>query len=353
MSEGLRVHGGVDERELASLGIRREQLLDLSVNVHPWGPHPDVVAAIARAPLTAYPQPRAAAACAALARSCGVDEARVIVGHGSTELLWSAVALLRGSTRPLLSVGPTFSEPLTAARAHAVPHVEFRMQPHALAPLDLATLLRAIADHDAAAVYLCQPNNPDGSCLPAAAVRELCAAQPTRLFILDQAFLSLSHHHAEAALVFPDNTIVVRSLTKEHALPGLRIGYALAAPSWIERLHAQRPSWMVSTLAEAAISAACEQPAYVRDVRERLLACAAALAAGCAALGLTVIPSQTPFFLIEVPDADALRTRLLRRHGIVVRSCSSFGLPRHIRIAGCEAEDRPRVLAALRAELCS
>ena len=349
MSE--RVHGGVLDAELSALGLARAALLDLSVNVNPWGPHPDVVRAVRDAALATYPQPGAAEARAALAHACDVEPARIAVGHGSTELLWAAVSLLRGAG-PLLIAGPTFSEPLLGARAHGVPVIELRA--HAEADfrfqLDLAQLSEALDASDAAGVYLCQPNNPDGSALPALRVRELCAAHPARLFLIDQAFLALSERHADAAVRFPDNALLVRSLTKEHALPGLRVGYALGAPALIARLDAQRPSWMVSNLAQAAVVAACGQGAYVADVRRRLLTGRAELAAGCRALGLTTFEGVAPYFLLRAADADALRQRLLARHAIAVRSCRSFGLPGWVRIAGCGPAERARLLEALRAE---
>jgi histidinol-phosphate/aromatic aminotransferase/cobyric acid decarboxylase-like protein len=352
MSQPERVHGGVSDAELARLGLARSELLDLSVNVNPAGPAPAVMHAIHAAAIDRYPQPWAAGARAALAESLSVDSARLVIGHGSTELLWSAVSLLRESGRSLLVVGPTFSEPALAARAHGVPCLEFRRSLPDFA-LDLAELSRTITACDAAGVYLCQPNNPDGGALRASLLRELCLEHPTRLFLLDQAFLSLSTRYTDAAVSFPDHVLVVRSLTKEHALAGLRVGYALGAPTLLERLNEHRPSWMVSTLAEAAVVAACAEPTYVAQVRERLLSDKAALAVGCAALGLEVVPSTTHYFLIRVPDADALRQRLLARHGVAVRSGSSFGLPEHIRICGCDAAQRERALAALRVELTS
>lgn len=350
MSEPTRIHGGLDARELARLRLDPARVLDLSVNVNPLGPHPAVREAVQRASLHVYPQPWAAGARGALARSCDVAPEQIIVGHGSTELIWSAVSLLACDPRPLLVVGPTFSEPALAARAFGVACVELRSFVEPSFDLDLNQLASAITQHDAQAVYLCQPNNPDGGCVPAARLRELCAAEPERLFLIDQAFLSLSTRHSELALRFPDNVLLVRSLTKEHALPGLRVGYALGAARLIERLDARRPSWMVSGLAEAAIIAACEQQAYVAQVRDYLLDSRQITAQACAGLGWQVVPSTTSYFMMRVGDADAFRARLLSRHAIAVRSCSSFGLPEYVRIAACGPEQRAQLMAALRAE---
>jgi histidinol-phosphate/aromatic aminotransferase/cobyric acid decarboxylase-like protein len=343
-----RVHGGVDASELARYGVAPAELLDLSVNVNPWGPHPQVVAAIQRAPLTCYPQPSAAEARAALATSCARSVEEVLVGHGSAELLWAAVRALAHTRRPLVIVRPTFSEPEHAAAASGMPVVALQAQRF---QIDLDQLSRTIRSCAAAGVYLCQPNNPDGAALPAEQLAALFAAHPECTFILDQAFLSLSTRHQDAVLHYGENVLAIRSLTKDHALPGVRAGYALASPAWIARLAAQRPSWMVSTLADAAIREACRHGDYVRDVRERLLRAKAELAGACRALGLEVSDSASHFFVLRVGDADALRERLLQRHAIAVRSCSSFGLPEYIRVAGCEEPARTRFVRALRAEL--
>jgi histidinol-phosphate/aromatic aminotransferase/cobyric acid decarboxylase-like protein len=309
-----------------------------------------VAEAIQRASVSMYPQPWAAGARAALARVCDVEPEQLIVGHGSTELIWSAVALLANDPRPLLVAGPTFSEPALAARAFGVPCVELRSQAETEFAPDLNQLARAIEQHDAQAVYLCQPNNPDGGCVPAARLRELCAAEPSRLFLIDQAFLSLSSRHSDLALRFPANTLLVRSLTKEHALPGLRVGYALGAASLIDRINTRRPSWMVSSLAEAAIIEACAHQDYVAHVRALLLESRHALSNTCRELGFSVVPSATSYFLLRVGDGESFRARLLARHAIAVRSCSSFGLAQYVRVAACLPEQRPRLMAALRAE---
>ena len=350
MSDPVRIHGGLDAGELERFGLDPASVLDLSVNVNPLGPHPAVASAIQRASVRVYPQPWAAGARAALARMCEVAPQQLAVGHGSTELIWTTVSLLTNDPRPLLVAGPTFSEPALAARAFGVACVELRSRAEDGFALDLGQLARAIQQHDPQAVYLCQPNNPDGSCVPAAQLCELCAAEPMRLFLIDQAFLSLSTRHSDLAQRFPDNVLLVRSMTKEHALPGLRVGYALGAASLIERIHARRPSWMVSSLAEAAIIEACAQQDYVAQVRTFLLENRQALADSCVALGFHVVPSSTSYFMMRVTDGDAFRTKLLGRHGIAVRSCRSFGLTDYVRIAACGPEQRLRLMAALRVE---
>jgi histidinol-phosphate/aromatic aminotransferase/cobyric acid decarboxylase-like protein len=346
LADSTRVHGGLDPRELARLGIERAAVLDLSVNINPWGPHPEVLRAARAADLAVYPPLTAAEAVRAVARQCALPEEHVLIGHGSTELLWAAVGALCGE-RPLLVARPTFSEPELAARALGLRVVALEQR----FGLDLAALSRALDAHDVGAAYLCQPNNPDGSALPARELAAFFAAHPARSFLLDQAFLSLSERHAEAEQRFGDNVLVIRSLTKDHALPGLRIGYAFGAPELVARVAARRPSWMVSAPAQAAIVACCAHAGYVDEVRERLLRQRRALSSACRARGLWVSDSVTHFVLLRVGDADGLRERLLRRHAIAVRSASSFGLPEHIRVAACDDAGCSQLMAALDREL--
>lgn len=345
------VHGGVDAAELQRLGVDAGSVLDLSVNVNPLGPHPAVVEAVqraARSALAEYPDRHASAARRALARSIDCEPERIALGHGSVELLWALVASLRRERRPLLIAGPTFGEPEAAARACDLPYVQLNLAGADLAP-DAARLAAAIEAHAPCAVYLCQPNNPTGRALGSSELQALIESQARATFILDQAFLSLSSEHAQLGLRLDrkPNVVLVRSLTKDHALAGLRAGYVLAAPEWIARIEAQRPAWTVSSLAQAAVIAAAEHPEHVVRAREFLLDARQQLTAALADHGFAALPSTTHFFLLHVGDADALRERLLVHHRVLVRSCRSFGLPEHVRIAAGDAGARAHLLSAL------
>jgi len=346
-----RVHGGVDPTELQRLGLNAESVLDLSVNVNPLGPHPAVVEAVqraARSALADYPDRLATTARQALARALDCEPERIALGHGSVELLWALVSGLRREQRPLLIAGPTFGEPEAAARAHDVPCVQLNASDPHFTP-DAARLAAAIGAHAPCAVYLCQPNNPTGRALGSSELQALIESHPRVAFILDQAFLSLSSEHAQLGLRLDrkPNVVLVRSLTKDHALAGLRVGYALASPEWIERIEAQRPPWSVSSLAQAAVIAAAQHPEHVAQAREFLLDARQQLTAALAQHGFAALPSTTHFFLLRVADADALRERMLVRQRVLLRSCRSFGLPQHVRIAAGDESARARLLQAL------
>lgn len=351
--DDLPVHGDHDVAELERLGIAPESLIDASVNVSPFGPHPDVVAAVRSAPLDAYPDRRSLEARRALAASLGLDAERVVLGHGAAELLFTSVLAYGRGGGPLLVVGPTFSEPTYAARALGVRVVVVDMTESASFAVERDAIASAIERQRPASVYVCHPNNPSGLAMPTSELASLVRGYPEVTFLVDQAFLSLSTMHADVHVPFPDNAIVIRSLTKDHALPGLRVAYAIASPESVRCIERSRPSWCISSAAQAAVREAVRHPDHVARAREAMLGFRAALAADLGALGVPVVPSKTAYLLARTGAADALRSRLLQKHHVLVRSAASFGLPNHIRLAGVDDVRRARLVEAIRAELGS
>jgi histidinol-phosphate/aromatic aminotransferase/cobyric acid decarboxylase-like protein len=138
----------------------------------------------------------------------------------------------------------------------------------------------------------------------------------------------------------------LRSLTKAHGLAGLRLGYALGAPEVIAALRAVQPPWSVNALAQAAGLAALRDERHLRDSLTRLKEAKVALVEQLQAARFAPVPSAVPFFLIPVGDAALVRSVLLRR-GILVRDCTSFGLPDYIRVSARRPEENARLVAAL------
>jgi histidinol-phosphate aminotransferase len=347
-------HGGLPRQELLHLGIDPASVLDLSTSLSPLPAHPDVVRAVRECDVHSYPDPHCFEVKAAIANAMRLDPGSLVIGHGSVELLWSLVRVLAESDepgKPLLTVSPTFSEPETAAQALGIAVARVEMRQEAGFVLDVARITAAIARTRPFAVYLCQPNNPTGAALTGARLSELIASHPSVPFIVDEAFLSLSTRYEDVQLPLPINAIRVRSLTKDHGLAGLRVGYAVCARELAELVEAQRPPWMISAPAQAAIIATMANLDHVTVVRQQLLAHKAALVAELHALDIATLPSETTFFLARVHDADALRDFLLREHGVLLRSGSTFGLPHYIRLPACLPPARARLIAALRAAL--
>lgn len=346
-----RVHGGADPAELRRLGLDPARVLDLSVNTNPYGPCPEVLAAIAAAPVDRYPDPSGRDTREAMAAALDVAPDAIALGNGAADLLWTLARALPRGDRPALIVEPTFSELRAALAAAGAPAIEWRARPEDDFAIDLDAIAAAARASRAALVYLCTPNTPTGVTAPAPAIAAWAAALGDVHVILDQSFLSLSDRAGDAAVAMPPNVTRVRSLTKDHAIPGVRVGYLLAAPVITARVEAHRPAWTTGGHALAAARAACAAIDFVADSRRRVLADRARLDASLRRLGLAPVPSSTGFVLVPVGDAAALRHRLLTCRHVLVRDCASFGLPGFVRIAARPPGDQARLVAALEEEL--
>jgi histidinol-phosphate aminotransferase len=344
--DGARIHGGLNLAELQSLGLAPAAILDFSVNVNPYGPTAYMRAAIRNAVIERYPDPHAVEARGALAAAWQVDPERVVLGAGAAELLWAVTRATVGPGDRVVLAGPTFSEARFAAMAAGATVQEVWASRDTFRP-DPERLHRAIVATEARLVYLCTPNNPTGQSWPMEQTIGLVNACTQVLFIIDESFLSLSEQHADAFEQLPDNVVRIRSLTKDHAIPGVRVGAAIATPLLVRKIEATRPAWSTGAIIQAAATAAAAEQRFVAESRSRLLEDRAALSEGLRTIGLAPLPSQTMFVLVPVGDATALRARLLANDKILVRDCSSFGLPGYMRIAARSAPDRVRLLSAL------
>ena len=255
--------------------------------------------------------------------------------------------------RPTLAcvVHPSFTEPEVALR-------DARVAVHrVILKSDNGYALRPeLIPDEADLVVVGNPTNPTSVLHPAATLRRL--ARPGRVLLVDEAFMDAVPGETEslAAAAHIPGLIVLRSLTKTWALPGLRAGYALAEPTLLRRLSANRPQWPVGTLVLEAVTA-CAQPLAVAEAELAAAELAQhrdALAAELAALpGIGVhLPAAAPFLLLRVRAGERIRAGLKSR-GIAVRRADTFpGLTEdHLRVAVRPPDRAAPLLAALRAEL--
>lgn len=345
-----RVHGGLHDAELEVLGLAADDVLDFSSSTNPYGPAPRVLRALQEAAIGRYPDSSGRRARQVLSASVGVAPDELVLGNGAADLLWSLARAWLAPGRRVLIVEPTFSEFRAAVRAIGAEAHEWRSQPSDGFRVDLDAISERVRATGASALYLCSPNTPTGSSLPAHEIAEFARRHRELWIVLDQSFLSLSERHGDAAVHLPDNVACVRSLTKDHGIPGVRVGYVLAAPALCDAIEAGRPAWTTSAFAQAAAIACSECSEFVRESRERILADRRALERALEELGVPCFPSVTAFVLARVPEVARLRARLLERHHIVVRDCASFGLDGFLRLGAKPPPARQRLIAALTAE---
>jgi histidinol-phosphate/aromatic aminotransferase/cobyric acid decarboxylase-like protein len=170
---------------------------------------------------------------------------------------------------------------------------------------------------------------------------------PDTLFVVDEAYAQFLMEPQTLINTPLPNVIVVRSMTKDYALAGLRLGYAVGHPDVIEAVRRVRPAWNVNALAQAAGAAALDQSDWLRTTVAQLHRDKTDLVNGLRALGLKPLPSNVHFFLVNVSDGAAFRSKLLH-HRIMVRDCASFGLPGYVRIATRTPQDNALLIDAIR-----
>ena len=357
------VHGAVGAQELAARGVAREGVIDFSASTNPLGPPPAALAALrdlSTEQVVRYPDRTASALRRAIAAREGVAAAQVIVGNGSVEIIWLlALAYARPAPEQVLIVGPTFGEYERASRLlGADVNRQTAREAGGFAP-DVARLVEHISGERPRLVWLCNPNNPTGVYLRRAAVERLlaeCSAVGS-LLVVDEAYLPfVGEAESLVGLLGSGNLFLLRSMTKDYALAGLRLGYGLGAQETVAALGKVQAPWSVSAVAQAAGEAALADETHLERSRRAVWAARAVLVSGLRALGFTVPEPAANFVIAEIPrgweSAAQLRERLFV-HGCVVRDCASFGLPRHVRVGVRTRVECERLLAALQSVLQS
>lgn len=340
-------HGGDVRRIARDAGRSEREIIDFSANINPLGP-PEWLQPLINSQISAlqhYPDPHCTDLVKSVAARYGVDREEVIAGNGSTEILYILTRAAEKSSAliPVPSYGDYVKAAMQAGmRVHTIP-ADTEL------PGDLLT-----AD---TAVFIGRPNNPTGTVCSADSLRILASDHPDTLFMVDEAFGDFVENFDSLTRQRPANVIVLLSLTKIFAIPGLRTGCAVGDARLIHRLLELQPPWSVNTFAQAVSSAALRDHDYVRRTRSYVTGEREKLFAELSSLsGLTVYPGEANFLLAELEpgsiDAPSLAERMLA-HGIAIRVCTSFqGLnERHFRVAVRTSDENARLVAALREEL--
>jgi histidinol-phosphate aminotransferase len=326
-------HGGIDYAELDALGISPDEVTDFSVSVNPFGPPPGIEEAISRAAINRYPDSESSALRDLIAEKVGLSADNVLVGSGSTELIRLVAATYFGEGDSVIIPQPTYSEYGTACLlAGAQPFKPWVVSEPGF-QTHLPKMEAIIKSRAPRGLFICNPNNPTGEYLSGDPVKSVISLIPDALVVVDEAYLAFTNDPWDSTeLVHSGHVVILRSMTKDYALPGLRVGYALSSPEIISTLNRVKPPWNVSSVAQVAGEFAIRANGYLEECARRLRESKEFLFAGLRSRGLDPAPSQANFFLLNVGEAARFRKALLGK-GILVRDCSSFGLPGYVRLA--------------------
>ena len=334
--------------------------LDFSANINPLGLAPEVVQVIQEniAGIVHYPDPQAKALKKALREHYRLPEEQLLLGNGAAELFYLLVHMVRPK-RVGIPV-PSFGEYQRAAEAVGAEIVFSSLQATAEFAPDIDRFKREIENVDC--IFIGNPNNPTGKILTRAQLIEYLPFLETRGIwtVVDESFLDFLPD--EEAYTVRDLTsqyqhlLVVRSLTKFYAMPGLRLGFASAHPDLVQRLERGKDVWNVNSLAQAAGVAALGLKVYHKKSREFVQAEKDWLYARlCAVTGLRPIRPSVNFILVNVEEtglSSGELTARMRGQGVLVRDCANYtGLEgrQYIRVAVRSRAENEQMLKALEA----
>ncbi len=348
----LNGHGGNILALAHRLGCRPEEIIDVSSNINPLGPPPGLMRYLRgqMAVLCRLPEVDGREVSTRMATLLGVNPDRILAGAGTTPFIHDMFAVLR--SRRVVIVGPTYADYADACRRHGIAPEFFLAEARLRFWVDGSRLDETAGRADT--VVICNPNNPTGAMISREELLVLCRRHPATRFVIDESYLPFVADAEHRSLIHSglENVIVLHSLSKVYRLPGLRIGFVIAAASIIELFRQRLLPWSLNSLAQAAIMYLTENmesvATFVRKSRGFIGQERARFYSRLRdAPAFKAFPSNANFFLIELPftmSAARVWDRLAQKR-VLVRDCSNFyGLnERFIRIAIHQSEVNAQV----------
>ncbi len=338
--------------ELArEMGLAVDRIVKLASNENPLGMSPKARAAVLAAidDLARYPDQFALLQ--ALAERSGLDAGQIVLGNGSNDVLDLVARVFLAPGRSAVFAQYAFAVyPLATLAAGAEP-IAVAARDYGHDPAAMRAAIRA----DTRVLWIANPNNPTGTFLPAAVLRDFIISLPRDVVVvLDEAYNEYlpPAERVETSSWLADlpNLVITRTFSKIYGLAGLRIGYALTSPAIADLLNRVRQPFNCNNLALAAARAALDDHRFVADSYALNRSGMEQIVAGLKRLGLTHIPSHGNFVSFRLADAAQANEKLLRQ-GVIVRPIAGYGLPDWLRVTiGSEGENA-RFLAALEGAL--
>lgn len=355
------------------LGRRPFEITKLDANENPYGPSPRALDALQNGRFYhIYPDPEANELREAISADTGLPKERLLAGAGADELIDVVLRAVLGPGDGVIDCPPSFGMYPFSTAVNAGQYIPVWRR--ADFSLDVAGIETAVAAHPHAKVlFLCSPNNPDGSLISDDDLRRLLALP--LLVILDEAYVDFAgevnrggrgerggeEKEASASSTFSavkshlhwaleyDNLAVLRTFSKLAGLAGLRVGYG-AFPEWLlPHLWKIKQPYNVNVAAALTAVAALQDRHWLNDKVQRIVAERERMVVELAQFPwLIPYPSQANFVLFRVMGRDARQVKLeLEGRGVLVRYFNKPGLDNCIRISVGRPEDTDRLVAAM------
>jgi len=349
--ENLKVcpHGGPNWAELKTLGLDLDKVIDFSVSSNPFPPPPAIKEIFNSVAISRYPDSSSGELRACLSEKLGVASDNILVGSGSMELIRLVTLAYFGHGDSVLILEPTFGEYEVACRIVGAQVLKQRGVAENGFASDIEETVDIIRQSRPRGIFICNPNNPTGQYLSQPEIETILDSCRDSLLILDEAYIAFTEGSWSSTDLIPrGNVVILRSMTKDYALAGLRLGYTISSQEIIRNLQRVCPPWNVNVVAQQAGVVALKDTDYIGWCSAKIRQAKQFLTSELGQLGFELLPSKTNFFLVKVGSGKSFRRALLQ-HGIMVRDCVSFGLPEYIRIAPRTMPECRKLITIIRA----
>ncbi|WP_078128677.1 cobyric acid synthase [Leptospira alexanderi] len=347
-------HGGNLIELSQKAGCKPNEILDFSVNVNPLG-FPEWLRPFIHSKISdliSYPDPNYTSLKETIHSKYRIPTEQIVLGNGASELILQIPFAV--DTDYALIVTPCYSGYKEGISLKNIPCMELSLKEKDFFRLDfdeVRNILKSKSDQKAL-IFLGHPNNPTGITLDRNETLKLASEFPSYIFVIDESFIDLCPKGTSFLNDRTNNMILIRSMTKVLAIPGLRIGVCFASPQICSSLSKRLPTWNVNTLAASVYEKAIVEYEHTEKSKQKILSWKEKLECDLSNLEfLHVFPSDTNFILIKIlkdRSATELTQELLRKHRIAVRDCGNFsGLSENfIRIAVRTPEENEKIVNA-------
>lgn len=353
-------HGGDWVTASKRFGMEPGQMLDFSANINPLGPPPGLKKVLAEEWdfLTRYPDPEVNELREAISQKYDIAKESIVVGNGAAELIDLVVRYFKPKTAVVMD--PAFCEYEEALEKIEADIVRISTFPENDFQIPIDELLSYCETVDL--IFVGQPNNPTGQWLDRGSLLTLVrtAEEYQTVIVLDEAFVDFFEYEMEVTMLQEasesGHLVVIRSLTKFYAIPGLRLGYLVTGPDHAARIKKLQVPWSVNHMAQRAGVVALQDRDYERRTRTLIKEERSWLISQLKRLGLHPFGSPANFILVRLPVGciDVLTLQqYMGLKGILIRNCTTFrGLDdRFFRIAVRTKLENERLIDVLRQEL--
>lgn len=351
-----REHGGNVQAWARQAGIDPAEIIDFSASINPLGPPGLARKAFHQSysEVSRYPDPSGKALTDALANHHGMKPEELLLGNGSTQLIYLVCLALR--PRKALVVVPSFSEHANALKLAGAAVRSLSMTGGDDSFRFCTERFQAAWEKSDDMAFLTTPNSITGQLIPRTEIEKIARIALVRrtFLVVDEAFIDFAEGESVKQLV-RDNPflIVLRSLTKFYALPGLRLGYLLAHARRVAQFAAYLEPWSVNAPAQKVALACLADARFGLKTANWLQREKIFLTRRLVALKrFQPYPSSANFLLVRIANHGSsleLRSFLLKRK-LLIRSCNSIAClgADYFRVAVRQRKDNRRLIEALR-----